>query len=145
MALAIRVDRSVPAFRLLGAGWRLWLIVTVSLATTILAAIAWPGRRPPEYPICLWRSVTGIPCPGCGLGHATFYFLRGAWREAWRWHPLVFWLGAQAALLWLGLTGLAWTRRAVRLPQRAIDLWLLVNVLAMLGHWGARLALRRGI
>lgn len=114
------------------------------MAAVVLAAALWPGGRPPEYPICLWRAVTGIPCPGCGLGHATFHFLRGAWPDAWRWHPLVFWFGAQGAALWIGLTGLAATRRAIRLPQRAIDLWLLLNVVVTIGFWCARLARRWG-
>lgn len=40
---------------------------------------------------CTIRSITGLPCPGCGLTRALLLFLRGDLAGAWVMHPL-FWL-----------------------------------------------------
>lgn len=39
---------------------------------------------------CPIRSVTGIPCPGCGISRAWFAFLSGDFVHALRFHPM-FW------------------------------------------------------
>ncbi len=43
---------------------------------------------------CLWRTVFGFTCPGCGLSRAWAFFVRGHWLEAgkmnWRIFPVVF-------------------------------------------------------
>ena len=39
---------------------------------------------------CLFRSITGIPCPGCGLTRAWRSALLGDVSSAFRWHPM-FW------------------------------------------------------
>lgn len=40
------------------------------------------------YPPCLFRSITGVPCPGCGLTHAAHLLLHGDWTGAWSANPL---------------------------------------------------------
>jgi hypothetical protein len=37
---------------------------------------------------CLFRTVTGIPCPGCGMTHAFLAAFRLDFADAFRWHPL---------------------------------------------------------
>lgn len=37
---------------------------------------------------CLFRTVTGIPCPGCGLTRAWLNFFQGNFTYALRYHPL---------------------------------------------------------
>ena len=32
--------------------------------------------------ICLWRAMTGSPCPGCGITRALFVLACGDWRGA---------------------------------------------------------------
>lgn len=39
---------------------------------------------------CLFKSILGVPCPGCGLTRAVEAFLHGNLREAFYWHPLFF-------------------------------------------------------
>jgi hypothetical protein len=39
-------------------------------------------------PLCPFALVTRQPCPGCGLGRATFAMLRGDFGEAMHVHPL---------------------------------------------------------
>lgn len=51
---------------------------------------------------CPFRLVTGLPCPGCGMGHALVFALRGDFAGSWRSHPL----GLPLLLLWTAW--LAW-------------------------------------
>lgn len=37
---------------------------------------------------CLFRALTGLPCPGCGMTHAWRALLHGDWLASWRFHPL---------------------------------------------------------
>jgi hypothetical protein len=39
---------------------------------------------------CVFRSLTGLPCPGCGSTRAVGALLRGHIREAFDFHPLIF-------------------------------------------------------
>lgn len=45
------------------------------------------------HTICPFKALTGFPCPACGLTHATIYFLKGDFREAFLANPTV--------LLWI--------------------------------------------
>jgi hypothetical protein len=51
---------------------------------------------------CLWRVLTGLPCPGCGMVHAFLALGRGDVQAAWRFNansfivgPIVLWTGIQ--------------------------------------------------
>ena len=39
--------------------------------------------------LCLFKRLTGIPCPTCGGTRAVLHLLRGDLSAAWRSHPLV--------------------------------------------------------
>ncbi len=41
-----------------------------------------------RMPLCLFRGLTGIPCPGCGMGHAILLAWQGRWAESFSHHPL---------------------------------------------------------
>ncbi len=43
-----------------------------------------------EVPLCPSATLFGVPCPGCGLTRASLALLRGDWRGALGFHPLVF-------------------------------------------------------
>ena len=51
---------------------------------------------------CLWRAITGLPCPGCGMIHAWLAMAHGDVRAAWNFNPNSFvvtpiplWTGVQ--------------------------------------------------
>jgi hypothetical protein len=38
--------------------------------------------------LCPFHLLTGLPCPGCGMGHALVHALRGDFAGSFRFHPL---------------------------------------------------------
>ena len=42
---------------------------------------------------CVIKSITGIPCPGCGLTRAYLALLHGDIKGAWNFHPLFWFIG----------------------------------------------------
>jgi hypothetical protein len=63
----------------------------VTAATLSLAAIALLGVASAafDFSICPFAALTGIPCPGCGLGRATLALAHGDVHAALRLHPLI--------------------------------------------------------
>lgn len=53
-------------------------------------------------PLCLFRALWGVPCPGCGMGRALMEFFSGDWIASFAQHPL----GPLVAVAWT-----AWTAR----------------------------------
>ncbi len=42
------------------------------------------------YPRCVFRSLTGLDCPGCGITRAMHQLLHGNFEEAFRLNPMLF-------------------------------------------------------
>jgi Protein of unknown function (DUF2752) len=82
--------------RRLGLTWG-----TIALAATLLAPLATPLA--PLLPDCLFRELTGLPCPTCGTAHAALALARLDLPGAVAFNPLatlgalVFLLGGAAA------------------------------------------------
>lgn len=51
--------------------------------------------------LCFFRTVTGLPCPFCGLTHSFVLAMHGRWTVASQYHPL-WWLAALAILFAAG-------------------------------------------
>jgi Protein of unknown function (DUF2752) len=104
--------------------------VFLAVALAVLAVTAWRGAS-----FCPFALVTGIPCPGCGLGRATIALMTGHPVEAFHFHPLVF-----VALP--ALAGFAWSMarsRALGVPsQRLANLAAAALLGAVIGVWVAR-------
>ncbi|HIA70212.1 TPA: DUF2752 domain-containing protein [Candidatus Poribacteria bacterium] len=47
---------------------------------------------------CVFKSVTSIPCPGCGMTRACLAIFQGEFSTAWRYHPFSFLLFGLAIL-----------------------------------------------
>lgn len=56
-----------------------------------------------EVTTCPFKNVTGIPCPGCGMGRATLELVHFDIKESLRFHPLAipFNLAVVVAVFWL--------------------------------------------
>jgi hypothetical protein len=64
------------------------------LGTAIYGVLSWLDI--PAFP-CPWKSLTNLPCPGCGMTRSSFSLLHGRFLEslqynALTWVLLLFWL-----------------------------------------------------
>lgn len=60
---------------------------TVLAALLVGARLVNPGR-PLPFDVCLFKHVTGLPCPTCGMTRALCYAVRGDWAQSVACHPL---------------------------------------------------------
>ena len=61
-----------------------------------------------DHPVCLWRAVVGVPCPGCGMTRAFVALACGDFHSAWRLNPGSF---AAAPILFGTAVQRLWPRR----------------------------------
>jgi len=95
---------------------------------------------------CLFKVVTGMPCPGCGMTRSVAYSLHGHPLQALSFH----WFGPLAAafivllilipIARLALAASGRARPAFRISDRAAALSLLSFIAFMTAHWLYRLA-----
>lgn len=72
------------------------------VALGVLAASAlWVPETLPDLPLCPFRALLDLPCPGCGLTRAFTCIAHGRWAEAWAYNALAFPLFGVTALLLL--------------------------------------------
>ena len=101
------------------------------LGISVLALSRHLGR---PVQLCLFKRVTGVPCPTCGFTRGVFSLLRGHPVEAWLCNPLLFSflmvLGSAVAARVLFGQGLE-----IRLAHRErIACWTVVSVL-FVANW----------
>jgi hypothetical protein len=76
-----------------------------AVAGAAYAAVVAQAIRPilPERgaTFCPFRLLTGIPCPGCGMGHSLVFALRGDFAGSFHSHPL----GIPLLILWTSWLG----------------------------------------
>lgn len=89
--------------------------------------------------VCVFRAVTGISCPGCGLTRAFAWLGRGELGRAFALHPFAPLLAVEAALAW-GLWGTVLAGRTTWPSERTLLTILWGNLGAIALVWGARLA-----
>jgi hypothetical protein len=123
----------------------------VGLPLVAAGVALWDPARHGGPPLCPWRAITGVACPGCGLTRASGALLQGRFGEAVDLHPLVIVVAAQLAALWI--VALVATQRAQpqviasrapHRPRREPPAWVIpglvaVNSLLLVAVWSARL------
>ena len=94
----------------------LWAVLTGVFAASALLPLPGDGGRIAHLPtVCPFYTLTGLPCPGCGLTRAFVCLSHGRWHEAWHWHPLGWLIYGIFALLWFR-SGFYWWRGITLLP-----------------------------
>jgi len=86
------------------------------------------------YPPCLFRSLTGLLCPGCGITRAAHHLLHGRLAEAFHYNAMAVVFGP---LLLAG--AVAETRTVIRgapAPRFVQKPWIAWTALALLVGWG---------
>ena len=63
-------------------------LAAVLAAGAVLAVIFVRRPVPGAYPVCIFHSLTGLYCPGCGSLRATYQLLHGHLRAAFDLNPL---------------------------------------------------------
>ncbi len=104
-------------------------IILLGVWIVLLALAQWVRPAHFEESLCMFRNVTGTPCPTCGTTRAVMAALDGRVVDAIVLNPLVA-AAAVAAGAWLLLRVLG-RRLAVDLtPRHRAALWTLAGVLA---------------
>jgi hypothetical protein len=97
----------------------------IGAAAMLGFAVVWP-RLPVHPPIaCPLRSITGIPCPLCGMTRAVVAATHGHLLESLRFNPA----GILVVLLALALLA------GRRLDRARVPAWIFVSLAALLWAW----------
>ncbi|HEX8559805.1 MAG TPA: DUF2752 domain-containing protein [Pyrinomonadaceae bacterium] len=122
---------------------RVAVVLTAATSAQLVAGLAGLGGWP-----CPLKSLTGLPCPGCGLTRGVMALLHGEWRESLAAHafaPLLL-LGAAA----VAVAALLPARRreafadAVERAERRARVSVLLPA-ALLLYWSVRLLFLPGL
>jgi hypothetical protein len=107
------------------------LLIVVALAAVAPAALTVLYSYPPAeyrfYPGCLFHSVTGLHCPGCGATRSSYALLHGDIPQALAHNPLFVLALPLLALVGLRLLVATWTGRTTR----RVPTWCLYAILGI--------------
>lgn len=85
--------------------WYFWAGLVVAATALVLYAFFSPDNNP-YYPKCMFYTVTGWKCPGCGSQRMLHYLLTGHVTEAFKSNALLFLsLPYLGSLFWLEYMG----------------------------------------
>ena len=120
-----------------------WPARVIALAAGLVLAISFAlpdNRKVPGPSLCAFRSITGLPCPGCGLTRAFVSLSRGNVARAWDLNP--FSLPLYAATVAAVFAPLWWRRVPRGWENRPAARWGVLLLLAgMLAHGLVRMAM----
>ena len=85
------------------------LLVSLVVLVAAIAAYCLRSLGPGWMPKCIFRSATGLECPGCGMTRGTYALLNGRIVEAFAFNPVGMVL-LPLALVALGIEVLGWVR-----------------------------------
>lgn len=82
---------------------------------------------------CIFKSIIGVPCPGCGLTRAWISFIKGNISEAFYWHPLFLMIPALAILILLYFKGsfIKYRRYILIAIVTIVGLYIIVYIVRM--------------
>lgn len=113
----------------------------VSLIVAVIAVAAYQLRQDGGagwMPGCLFRRITGLECPGCGMTRASYAFLNGRFLEAFWFNPVGVIL-FPIAVFGVGLEVVAWVRgKPARFSLRSGRWGATVLAVVMIAWWVAR-------
>ncbi len=110
----------------------LWLAAAVS---ALVLRPLWLSLTPLLRP-CVFRALTGVPCPTCGTTRAAIAFLSGDLAAAFAANPLavlgglIFVLGGPLAAIW------TMTRENVPVITAPVPMWSRITAISLVGlNW----------
>ena len=82
----VRASRRLP--------WPGWAVGLVGVwLCLVITALLFAHHYDQSITLCLFKRLTGIPCPSCGLTRGGLHLLQGHLAQAWLCNPLLFSLG----------------------------------------------------
>jgi len=113
----------------------MWAVAIVLVWLGLVAIdVLLSQRHGDALPLCLLRRLTSLPCPTCGATRGVLALLHGQAVQAWLYNPLVFTLGAAAALDALGRALFARRVEITLSPVARRWAWIIAVVL-LLVNW----------
>lgn len=94
----------------------LLIVLGIPLGLLVLSFVTpeqlddWPG-------LCLWKRLTGHPCPGCGTTHAVSALMHGDLPAAARYNRIIYVLVPVTLWLWIAQLRVLWKRSTVLPPS----------------------------
>ncbi len=118
-----------------------WIIAGLIMALVVARLLPLPqnGTIGGLPSVCIFKNITGLPCPGCGLTRSVVYSAHGQWQQAITYHPFgpLFLAGVVLALVPAVIS----LRRPLNLYQtRAASILLTIAATAILILWVVRLS-----
>ncbi|MHC4345369.1 MAG: DUF2752 domain-containing protein [Planctomycetota bacterium] len=93
-------------------GWPLWALLVVCAWLALGgAAIHLGSRLEQPLQLCLFKRISGLPCPTCGFTRGALCVLHGHLGQAWLYNPLLF---SALALLFAACLGRVLFARSVK-------------------------------
>jgi len=115
-------------------GWGLGSLAPVVVVLAALAGLQWWQVAQLPLPGCVFRAMTGHPCPFCGGLRAALALTQGELGTALAWNPLVT-LGIVASLLAWPLWRALGPGRQGSLVRRWRPIGVGLMTLAVAGNW----------
>jgi hypothetical protein len=115
--------------------WPPWAVFIVALWAAVGCAVIWLSvsqNRPVE--LCLFKWLTHIPCPTCGITRGTWHLVHGRIIQAWLCNPLMFSIG-MVLLVVIGMR--VFFARALRFSfarYERIIAWILAAI-SLFANW----------
>ncbi len=94
-----------------------------------------PGAAGSRYPGCVFRQMTGLWCPGCGLTRGTYELLHGHVGSALGYNIFTPLAVVAIVVAWMAWLRVSWGRPALRMPPRA-GRWLVIALPVLIIVYG---------
>jgi len=120
---------------------RCWGPAVLVVAVLIVSSAAeWPARLP--FTVCVFRNVTGLPCPGCGMTRGFVAMGHGHLAEAWRFNMLApaLYVCAWGYLVYAFACGIRPSLSRLAFPRRLRNAVCAVVLAVVLAAWIVHLA-----
>jgi uncharacterized protein DUF2752 len=101
-----------------------WVAIAAAASGASLLLFFFPPGEYPFYPRCVFHTLTGLQCPGCGGLRAAHQLLHGHWAAAFHCNPFLVSM-LPVLILWATAygTNLATERASVRWFRHPAWLW----------------------
>jgi Protein of unknown function (DUF2752) len=112
-----------------------------AVALGLIAARIVDPNRPLPFDVCLFKRLTGIPCPTCGLTRALCHALRGDWGVSFDYHPAGILLAAGLIgwMLWSAADAARGRRFAEAARGRLCTSMIGAGIVVSIAAWVVRL------